>query len=190
MKRDGHGQSEPVSEDIYLKIRSNFIEEYHQLLLDIAHFTGERWGAILQLQVEDIYVDPHRRVVREYITFRKNTRKDKETRQVPVHPHLQLRLKAYEPPLRGWLFPSPINEGEHLTMRAATRALTRALERANLDQLGFSSHGTRRGFITDLHNKGISIKIIQSLTGHKNLNIVSRYIEVSEEQRRVAIALR
>jgi len=54
--------------------------------------------------------------------------------------------------------------------------------------MGFSPYSARRGFITHLSEKGLSIKTIQSLTGHKSLTSLVQYIEVSEEQRRNAIA--
>ena len=190
MKLNRHGQSEPITEDIYQKVRAKFYNQSHQLLVDIAYFTGERWGAILQLQVEDVYSDPAKRVVQAEITFRASTTKTKTTRQVPMHPHLRLRLRACEPPLQGWLFPSGVKLGEHLTMRAATRSLERAFKRAGLEKLGYSSHSFRRGFITDLHNKCLPIKVIQVLTGHKSLSSLGRYIEVTGEQLRNAIALR
>jgi integrase/recombinase XerD len=188
MKHNRHGQSEPMMPDVYKKLRANFCEESHQNLLDIAYYTGERWGAILQLRVDDLYKDPTRRQLHDKITFRAETRKDRSTRQVPIHPELKMRLRAYQPPSRGWLFPSSILHEGHLTMRAADGAFRRALVRAGLQDAGFSTHSTRRGFITQLHNKGIALKVIQALTGHKSLNTLSKYIEVSEEQLFAAVA--
>lgn len=185
-----HGQATPINEFAYHKIRKNTLQENHKLLLDIAYYTGERWGAILQLQVGDIYADPSKRSLLNQITFRASTRKGgKDTRQVPIAPDLAIKLKAIAPPVSGWLFPGE-KMGDHLTLRAADRMLRRALERAGLADQGYSTHSFRRGFITDLHNRGLSVKVIQSLTGHKSLQVLSRYIEISEQQRAAAIALR
>ena len=189
MKIDGHGQSEPINEFSYKRIRKCFRRSDHQLIFDLAYYTGERWGAILKLRVCDIYRDVARRQLHECVTYRASTRKDGETRQVPIHPQLRLHLKTYEPPQVGYLFPSPEIPTQALGFRAADRALRRALERAGLDKSGYSTHSTRRGFITQLHDKGLSVKVIQSLTGHKSLAVLSRYIEVSEQQRQSAIAL-
>jgi len=188
MKRNRFGQAEPITEELYKKLRAKFRTELHQVLFDIAYYTGERWGAILQLKVEDIYKDAVKRILRDEITFRAETRKDKSTRQVPIHPELRMRLRAYQPDSSGWLFPSGILYEGHLTMRAADGAFRRALKRAGLEDMGFSTHSTRRGFITQLHNKGIAVRVIQKLTGHRSLNTLSRYIEVSDEQCRSAIA--
>ncbi|GAB4209661.1 MAG: site-specific integrase [Coleofasciculaceae cyanobacterium] len=190
MKVNRHGQSEPINEQVYRKISKYLLQLNHKLIFDIAYYTGERWGAILQLQVSDVYRNANRRQLHDQITFRANTRKDGTTRQVPINPDLKLRLQAYIPPDIGYLFPSPTQLGKPLSFRAASRALERALERAGLKELGYSTHSTRRGFITDLHNKGVAIRVIQSITGHKSLSVLSRYIEVSEQQRYSAIAIR
>jgi integrase/recombinase XerD len=188
MKHNRHGKSEPMSFEVYKKVRANFFLDMHRAILDIAYYSGERWGAILQLRVEDLYKDPVKRVLRDEITFRAQTRKDKETRQVPVHSELKMRLRGYQCPKDGWLFPSDILYEGHLTLRAADGALRRSLERVGLEDRGYSTHSTRRGFITQLHNNGISPRVIQALTGHKSLNTLSRYIDVSDEQRLAALA--
>jgi integrase/recombinase XerD len=187
MKIDRHGQATPLDFNGYKKLRSGFILEVHRLMLDIAYYTGERWGAILQLQVEDVYRIPAARIIHADITFRADTRKDKTTRQCPISSDLGLRLKSYQPPNSGYLFPSPELVGRCLCSRSADAAFRRAIERVGMDGLGYSTHSTRRGFITRLSNSGIAIRVIQSITGHKSLAALARYIEVSDEQRRNAI---
>jgi integrase/recombinase XerD len=188
MKLNRHGKAEPITLEIYKKIRESFCEDSHKALFDIAYYTGERWGAILQLKVCDIYQDVKKRLTHEEITFKASTRKDKQTRQVPIHPELKIRLKSYQPVDTDWLFPSSIIYQGHLSFRAADKALRRALVRAGLEHLGFSTHSTRRGFITSLHSKGVPIKTIQALTGHKSLNVLSGYVDITPEQKRFAIS--
>jgi integrase/recombinase XerD len=187
MKLDRHGKAEPLKFNEYRKIRNGFRLESHKLILDIGYSTGERWGAILRLRVEDVYVDPISRTIHPDITFRKHTRKDKATRQCPISQSLKLRLTSYAPPASGFLFPSPLMPASHLSDRAADAALRRALERAGLSELGYSTHSTRRGLINRLHDAGTSLKVIQSITGHKSLGVLSGYIDVSDSQRRNAI---
>ena len=186
MKRDRHGQAEPMTEDVYQTIRDAFLVEAHQIVFDILYYTGERISAVLQLQVSDVYQDAIARKVREEITFKASTRKDKTTRQVPVHKSLKLKLRAFTPASDGYLFPTP---NGHLLRQSYDAAFRRALVRAGLDKVGYSLHSTRRGFITTLHAKGVPIKTIQTLTDHKSLNTLSRYVEVSDEMKRTAISL-
>ena len=185
MKIDRHGQAEPIYFDEYRKIRAGFHEPHHQLFFDLAYYTGERWGAIVQLAVGDIYDNGK---ARHSITFKKATRKDKQTRQVPVSDSLLLRLKTYTLPDSIWLFPSPYNNNKHLSIRSIDFALRRAIDRAGLAGLGYSTHSTRRGFITALHRKGFDVRVIQEITGHRSLTVLSKYIDVSDEQKRSALA--
>ncbi len=187
MKLDHHGKATPIKFPEYQKLRDGFALESHRLILDIAYYTGERWGAILRLQVEDVYLDPIARVPHNDITFRKETRKDNATRQCPIAKVLRLRLCWYEPPHDGYLFPSPQIPEQQLSDRAADAALRRAMKRSGLKGLGYSTHSTRRGLINRMHEAGISLKVIQNITGHKSLSVLSGYIDVSEEQRRHAI---
>ena len=186
MKIDRHGQATPIYFDGYRKIRAGFLKPDHQLFFDIAYYTGERWGAIVQLAVRDVYEANGK--TRNSITFKKATRKDKQTRQVPISDSLLLRLKAYTLPDSIWLFPSPYDHSEHLGIRSLDFALRRAIDRVGFSGLGYSTHSTRRGFITALYRKGFDVRVIQEITGHRSLTVLSKYIDVSEEQKRSALA--
>lgn len=190
VKNCRHGQAAVLSDADCTKIRKHLKNRQHRLIWDIARWTGERWGAVLQLQVEDVY---HGRSPLDYITFRARTRKAspdgrRQTRQVPLHPSLREILEAYKPPDGGYLFPSPADAKKPLTLRAADLALRLAVSYAGLEAKGISTHSTRITFITSLHNRGISERTIQQLTGHKDLRVVSRYIVVTEDQAKLAIA--
>jgi integrase/recombinase XerD len=185
MKIDRHGQAEPIYLNEYRKIREGFNEAHHKLFFDLAYYTGERWGAIVQLAVNDVYQADG--TPRTQINFKKNTRKDKQTRQVPISDSLGLRLNTYPLPASLWLFPSPYNNN-HLGIRTFDSALRRAVDRVGLSGLGYSTHSTRRGFITALHRKGFDVRVIQEITGHRSLAVLSKYIDVSEEQKRTALA--
>jgi integrase/recombinase XerD len=186
MKVNRNGQAQIIDKSTYSKIRAAFLESSHQLLWDIAFYTGERWGAIVQLQVSDVFDE--RGKPRSAIVYRASTRKDNQTREVPVSDELRFRLMAYHLTGGLWLFEGQ-EEGNHLTYRAAEAALKRALDRVGLKGLGISTHSTRRSFITALDVAGISIRTIQALTGHASLASVQRYIEVRAEQLINAVAV-
>ena len=187
MKNNRHGQSTPISKELYKTLRNGLQLERERLILDIAYYTGERWGAIVQLQVTDCFMPDGQ--AREFITFRSRTRKGKETRQCPMAEGLRLRLPCYSPPKDGWLFPSPYpgKEDRHITFRAASLAFGKALEKCGLEEAGISTHGTRHGFITSLHEAGFSVATIQAITGHKSLSSLQRYVHVDKESQLKAI---
>lgn len=191
MKNNRHGQAAIFSDADYVKVRRSITNKKHRLLFDIARYTGERWGAIVQLQSSDVFDDNG---VRSHITFRAITRKAdtrgiKRTRQVPVHPELREILEKYGCPKTHWLFPSPLDPETHMSLRAADLMLRGAVERAYLAHKGYSTHSTRRTFITSLYRKGVDIHTIQLITGHQDLKSLIRYIEVDPERTRSAIAL-
>lgn len=54
---------------------------------------------------------------------------------------------------------------------------------------GASSHSGRRSFITNLNKKGVSLKVIMELVGHKNLQTTQRYIDVTMDMKKSAVNL-
>lgn len=193
MKNNRHGQAAIISEIEYQKIRKCLKDKKYKLLLDIARFTGERWGAIVQLRVEDIF-EANGNPLGE-ITFpagirKADTKGKRHTRQVPVHPALHEILSAYRPlASTGWLFESRIHPGTHITLRAADLLFRGAVTSANLTHKGFSTHSTRRSFITRLWQAGVDLHTIQLLTGHKDPKALVRYIDADPTRITKALAL-
>jgi integrase/recombinase XerD len=187
-KNNRFGQAAVISHQEYSRIRKCLHNIRHKLLLDIAWYTGERWGAIVRLQVRDVFTEDNR--PREFITFRSGSRKgDDRTRQVPVHPSLGEMLRGFKFSDSHWLFPGRQDDLAHLTMRGATWIFDQAVALAKLDNRGISTHSTRRSFITHLHEHGVDIKVIQEITGHKDLKSLQLYVEVSPDRVKKAIAL-
>lgn len=193
-KNNRSGQAALLSESDMSKIRRELVNKEHRLFWDIARYTGERWGAICQLLVTDVYRDPYKALPHPDITFRAATRKasptgDRQTRQVPIHSSLREMLEAYKPPLDTiWLFPSKARAGQHISFQAADNFFRKALEKAGLDHKGLSTHSTRRTFITNLYRKGVDLVTLQRITGHKDIKVLRQYIDVSPERIRSAIS--
>jgi integrase/recombinase XerD len=54
---------------------------------------------------------------------------------------------------------------------------------------GASSHSGRRTFITSLAGKGIGVRVLASLAGHRSISITQRYIDVNDDMKRAAVEL-
>jgi len=54
---------------------------------------------------------------------------------------------------------------------------------------GASSHSGRRTFITSLAGKGIGVRVLASLAGHRSIAITQRYIDVNDDMPRQAVEL-
>jgi integrase/recombinase XerD len=54
---------------------------------------------------------------------------------------------------------------------------------------GASSHSGRRTFITTLANKGIGVRVLMALAGHRHMSTTQRYIDLNDEMLKVAVNL-
>ena len=190
MKNQGFGKAAILSDADYSKIRRQIIQAKYKLLLDLAWYTGERWGALVQIKLDDVYIDAS---PKPEITFRARTRKAgpdgrRQTRQVPIHPNLEEILQAYSPETgTEWLFPNP-TRNHHISLRCADYVLRAAIDKAGLSNKGISTHSTRRSFINKLYRKGVDIYTIQQITGHRDIKALLGYIDPSIDKIRGAIA--
>ena len=197
MKKNRCGKAAIFTKDEIVKIRRAFNIPHHRCIFELALYTGERMGAIVQLKVDDVYLHPERSVLQDEITFAAHTRKKsggiRETRQVVIHPELASFLRSYHPPTDGHLFPaSPnarvLNNHKHICYNAVYQYWQMKFLELGLDHRGFSCHSTRRWFITNLVQNGINLKTVQSLTGHKNVGILMGYVEDNLKLKQKAIA--
>jgi integrase/recombinase XerD len=185
MKIDREGQASILSNDDYSKIRKQIKSKKYKLLLDLAWYTGERWGALVQLRVEDCY-NPDR-TPREYINFRARTRKaspdgKRQTRQVFVHAVLRESLQNYKPESNSpWMFADRTGD-KPITLRWADMILRTAVEKVGLAAKGISTHSTLRSFITKLHRNGTDLYTIKKITGHKDFKALERYVEIDSDR--------
>ena len=183
MKDNRFGQSTVLSKIDYQKIRKHQSNSKHRLILDVAWFTGERWGCIVQLKVDDVFYSDGK--VKEHITFKASTRKaapngERFTRQIPTHSSLKEILSSYcLKEVSEWLFPGATPD-KHICLRTCDYLLRKAIINAGLGSKGISTHSTRRSLGTNLHRQGVGLKTIQKIYGHKDIRTSVRYIDVSE----------
>ncbi len=87
-------------------------------------------------------------------------------------------------PKNPFLFPGQQGQG-CLSLRNALNIFEKAFEKMGI--IGASSHSCRRTALTMMHNEGVILRVIQEISGHKDLGALQRYLEVSEEQTRAAV---
>lgn len=192
-KNNRFGKAAILTEMDMAKLRKVIDNPTHRLFIEIAWWTGERFGAIRQLQVSDCYQDPVRAIPRDEITFRAYTRKStgwgqRMTRQVDAHPTLQAILRSYEPSGSVFLFPSPATLNKPMGFSTCDKFLRAALVKCGLDTKGISTHSFRRSFITRLSEQGCDPRVIMAITGHADPKSLAGYVEVSRTRIKNAIA--
>lgn len=157
--------------------------ERDRALFGICLYTTARINEACSLHTADVYGADGR--VRDRITFRRATTKGKqETRSVPVSPELRQLLEEYRSN-RPYLFPGRWGRG-HICPESADAILRAVFRQLGIE--GASTHSFRRTAITWMHNERVPIKHIQSISGHKSLSALQRYIDVTEKDKEMAIA--
>ena len=180
MKVAGNGQGKILTpEELKLLFAEGFIRERDRALFGICLFTGCRVSEALALQTSDIKGGT--------LTFRKSTTKGKlKTRVVDIQPGLTQLLAEY-PTSAGALFPGMRGRSLTLTRFMADKILKAACDRVGL--VGVSTHSFRRTALTMMSSAGIPLRVIQEISGHNDLGTLQRYLEVSPEQKKRAVAV-
>ena len=151
-------------------------------------YAGLRVGEVASLRYMDVLDADNE--VRDEIRLDANVTKGNIARTVFVNAKLRKELKYYisvtpYTNLADKLFYTQKNEG--FTANTLTQFFYYLYRSANID--GATSHSGRRTFITTLANKGVSVRLLASLVGHKNISTTQFYIDVNDDMKRRAVEL-
>lgn len=157
-----------------------------QTLCAVMLYTACRVKECVTLKTKDVY-DSKRRVRPELIIRKGNTKGKLATRTIPVLDDLRRYLEAYKPPQTadGYLFPGRWGRG-HIHEDSAAFIFREACKLADIE--GASTHSCRRTALTLMSNAGIPLRVIQEISGHRNLEQLQKYLEVEPDQVRGALA--
>ena len=187
MKNHRFGQAEIWTENAIRKMRQNLNSSQQKLIFEISLYTGERLGAIVQLNVADVYAPQGEPLPK--ITFSASTRKaskhgSAQTRQVKIHADLHEALLRYYPPSTGYLFPSESKSG-HITYDSVYQYWAKIFKNHNL--AGYSTHSSRRWVINQLRKNGVKLLTIAETMG-MDIQTVRHYCDNDPEACENAIA--
>ena len=118
-----------------------------------------------------------------------------DTRDIPLAPKFIKTLKEYQrhcQRLKGekligndYMFPGRFGFDKPISTRAFMYALDEATLKAKITK--FSSHGFRHSALSSGNEKGISLRTLQSISGHKSLTTLQKYLAVSDKQKLEAV---
>jgi integrase/recombinase XerD len=85
------------------------------------------------------------------------------------------------------LFPTQKNPKRGFTANTLCQLMHKIYKDAQI--IGGKSHSGRRGFITKLADKGVSLRVLMALSGHKAPQTTLRYIDLNPTIMRGAVEL-
>jgi integrase/recombinase XerD len=162
----------------------------NRTLLLTTYLSGMRVGEISSLRFKDV-VDAEGMIRNEIRLLAENT-KTNEARTVFVNEKLRKELEAYAAiytpkNINCKFFYSQKSTSDGFTANTLTQFFHYLYKRSGID--GASSHSGRRTFITNLASKGIGVRVLMSLAGHKNIGTTQCYIDCNDDMKRKAVEL-
>lgn len=153
----------------------------NRLLVMLSFMAGMRAGEIAALTVGHVLNADG--TVRDRIHLQNGQTKGDRQRTVILSQRLQreilnfvsvltgFRCKAEQPLIRS-------QKGGHFSPTTLVMLFRQIYDQAGLADA--RSHSGRRSFITKLANKGVSVRVVQTLAGHSSMQTTQRYIDVNE----------
>ena len=162
----------------------------NRAILQTSFLSGMRVGEIASLKYRDV-VDGEGNI-KNQILLTADMTKGSEARIVFINEKLRKELQAYiavYKPVDTSLkfFYSQKKTSDGFTANTLTQYFHYLYKGAGIE--GASSHSGRRSFITSIASKGVSVRVLMSLAGHRHLGTTQKYIDVNDDLLRSAVEL-
>lgn len=162
----------------------------NRAMLLMTHYAGMRVGEVAALRISDV-LDADG-TVRGEIRLSAEQTKGNYARVVFVSEKLRKELTkylaAYKPiNTEQKLFYTQKRMKEGFSANTLCQYFHRLYHAVALQ--GASSHSGRRGFLTNLASKGVGVRVLMALSGHKAMSSVQCYLDANDNQKRAAVEL-
>jgi integrase/recombinase XerD len=161
----------------------------NRCMMMLSWLGGMRVGEIAALTVGDV-LGPEGQV-RDEIQLKPEQTKGDRGRTVLVNSQLKAEIAAY---LRSFRRPPaedraliPSKSGRHFSANGLCHRFLELYDAAGLDRA--TSHSGRRTFITTLAHKGVNVRVLAELAGHRSIAVTQRYIDLNDKVLRAAVEL-
>ena len=162
----------------------------NRAMLMTTFLSGMRVGEVSSLRIKDV-IDAEGNV-RNEIRLTPEMTKGDSARIVFVNERLRKELEQYlrihksnNPDSK--LFYSQKKSSNGFNANTLTQHFHFLYKRAGVD--GASSHSGRRTFITNLASKGVGVRVLMNLAGHKSIATTQAYIDINDNMLRSAVEL-
>jgi len=162
----------------------------NRAMLMTTFLSGMRVGEVSSLRIKDV-IDAEGNV-RNEIRLTPEMTKGDSARIVFINERLRKELEQYlrihksnNPDSK--LFYSQKKTSNGFNSNTLAQHFHFLYKRAGLD--GASSHSGRRTFITNLASKGVGVRVLMNLAGHKSIATTQAYIDINDNMLRSAVEL-
>lgn len=160
----------------------------NRVMLLTGMWSGMRVGEIASLSVGDVVnIDGS---IKSEVRLTAEQTKGRHPRTVFLPQKLRDELAAYislRKPTK-WDHPLFVTAGGRaFSANVLTQNFFYLFKRAGI--AGATSHSMRRTFITNLANKGIGVRVLAGLAGHRSIAVTQKYIDVNDDMKRNAVEL-
>ena len=160
----------------------------NRVMLLTGTWSGMRVGEIASLSIGDVMNAD--KTVKAEVRLSAEQTKGRHPRTVFLPQKLRDELQAYlnlRQPVK-LTDPLFVSAGrKRFTANVLTQHFFWLFQRAGI--AGASSHSMRRTFITNLASKGIGVRVLASLAGHRSIAVTQKYIDVNDDMKRNAVEL-
>lgn len=157
-------------------------------IIQMSILAGLRAKELAALNIQDLY--DHQAQVRSQFTLTQQQTKGQHARTVYVSAKLKRVLKDYHSVIKHRSATEPLFLTQQNTAFSANTMCQLCLDIYKRSGLRYaSSHSGRRTFITRLASKGVSVRVLADLAGHRHISTTQRYIDVTAEQLTNAVEL-
>ena len=160
----------------------------NRTILLTSFYSGMRVGEIASLKISDVQNEDG--TIKKEIRLTAHQTKGHIGRVVFVNEKLRAELANYLSYLKIKDREKPLFYTEKragFTANTLTQWFFWLYKKAGISSA--SSHSGRRTFITNLANKGVGVRVLASLAGHKSINTTMVYIDTNDEVKRSAVEL-
>lgn len=172
----------------YVATRKHAIR--NRALILTTYYAGLRVGEVASLRYVDI-LDNENKITNEIRLSDKQT-KTKYGRVVFVNEKLRKELSIYIKAvpfknINDKLFYTQKNSTDGFSANTLAQYFYYLYKRVGIN--GASSHSGRRTFITNLATKGVGVRVLMQLAGHRSITTTQAYIDVNDDMKRSAVEL-
>jgi integrase/recombinase XerD len=171
----------------------------NRAMLLSTHLAGLRVGEVAALKVRDVLNSEGE--IKDEIYLSADQTKGSRARTVLVPKRLQIELKQYLQAKYGLerlaavsltdtsiaLFHTQKHPKRGFSANTLAQHFHYLYQRSGI--VGASSHSGRRGFITNLADKGVHVRVLMALAGHQSIATTQKYIDLNPKMMRTAVEM-